>query len=72
MGLQASRQMARRFPDAPGLAALAGARNRFTVIDIDERGAAGERLLADVQRQFGGSKGISSGPFGRLPCLLPS
>ena len=56
MGLQASRQMALRFRDAPGLAAMAGARNRLTVIDIDECGAAGERLLADVQRQFGGSK----------------
>jgi hypothetical protein len=56
MGLQASKQMAIRFPDAPGLAAMAGARNRFTVVDIDERGAAGERLLADVQRQFGNSK----------------
>jgi hypothetical protein len=56
MGLQASRQMALRFPDAPGLAAMAGARNRFTIVDIDDRGAAGERLLADVQRQFGDSK----------------
>jgi hypothetical protein len=56
MGLRASQQMALRFPDAPGLAAMAGARNRFTVIDIDERGAAGERLLADVQRQFGNSR----------------
>jgi hypothetical protein len=56
MGLPASRQMALRFPDAPGLAAMAGARNRFTILDIDERGAPGERLLADVQRQFGQSK----------------
>jgi hypothetical protein len=58
MGLQASQQMALRFTDAPGLAAMAGARNRLTVVDIDERGTAGERLLADVQRQFGGSKVI--------------
>lgn len=58
MGLRASQQMALRFPDAPGVAAMAGARNRFTVIDIDERGAAGERLLADVQRQFGNSRFI--------------
>jgi hypothetical protein len=56
MGLPASKQMALRFPDAPGLAAMAGARNKFTVIDIDERGAMGERLLADVQRQFGNSR----------------
>jgi hypothetical protein len=47
-----------RFPDAPGLAAMSGARNRFTVIDIDERGAKGEHLLAEVQRQFGNSKVI--------------
>jgi hypothetical protein len=56
VGLPRSRQMVLRFADAPGLAAMAGARNRFTVIDIDERGAPGERLLADVQRQFGDSK----------------
>lgn len=56
IGLPASQQMAIRFPDAPGLAAVAGARNRFTVVDIDERGPAGERLLADVQRQFGNSR----------------
>jgi Bifunctional DNA primase/polymerase, N-terminal len=56
MGLPASRQMALRFSDAPGIAAMAGPRNKFTVIDVDERGAAGERLLADVQRQFGAPK----------------
>jgi hypothetical protein len=59
MGLRASQQMAIRFPDAPGLAAMAGARNKFTVIDIDERGAAGERMLADVQRQFGDAKVVA-------------
>ena len=59
MGLPASKQMVLRFPDAPGLAAMAGARNRFTVVDIDERGAAGERLLADVQRQFGNARVIT-------------
>jgi hypothetical protein len=59
MGLRASKEMAVRFPDAPGLAAMAGPRNRLTIIDIDERGAAGERLLADVQRQFGNAKVIS-------------
>jgi hypothetical protein len=51
MGLPA--YLALRFPDAPG---IAGPRNKFTVIDIDERGEAGERLLADVQRQFGDAK----------------
>ena len=66
MGLRASQQMALRFPDAPGLAAMAGPRNRFTIVDIDERGPAGERLLSDVQRQFGGSKVVvrtGSGSF---------
>jgi hypothetical protein len=58
MGLPASQRMALRFPDAPGLAAMAGARNRFTVIDVDERGVAGERLLADIQGRFGNSKFI--------------
>jgi hypothetical protein len=56
IGLPASRQIAFRFPDAPGLAAMAGERNKFTIIDIDERGAAGERLLGDVERQFGAPK----------------
>jgi len=56
MGLPASGDMALRFPDAPGIAAMAGPRNKLAVIDVDERGAAGERLLADVQRQFGAPK----------------
>jgi hypothetical protein len=56
MGLPASRKMAERFPDAPGLAAMAGARNRLTVVDIDARGAEGERLLADVQGEYGESR----------------
>jgi len=56
MGLPASRDMALSFPDAPGIAAMAGPRNKLAVIDIDERGEAGERLLADVQRQFGAPK----------------
>jgi hypothetical protein len=68
MGLPASRQMALRFPDAPGLAAMAGARNRFTIVDIDEKGAAGERLLADVQRQFGHSKVVVRTGSGGFHC----
>jgi hypothetical protein len=35
---------------------MAGAHNKFTIIDIDERGPASERLLADDQRQFGDSR----------------
>jgi hypothetical protein len=68
MGLQASSQMALRFPDAPGLAAMAGKRNRLTIVDIDERGAAGERLLADVQRQFGDSKVVVRTGSGGFHC----
>jgi hypothetical protein len=64
MGLRASEQMALRYPNAPGLAAMAGDRNRITVIDIDEHGAAGERLLADAQLQFGNSKFITRTPSG--------
>jgi len=56
MGLRASQQMALRFPDAPGLAAMAGMRNRLAIVDVDERGHAGERLLEDTQRQFGNAK----------------
>jgi hypothetical protein len=68
MGLPASKQMALRFPDAPGLAAMAGARNRFTIIDIDERGEPGERLLADIQRQFGQSKVVVRTGSGGFHC----
>jgi hypothetical protein len=68
MGLQASQQMALRFPDAQGLAAMAGARNRFTVVDIDERGAAGDRLLADVQRQFGNARIVVRTGSGGFHC----
>jgi hypothetical protein len=44
-----------KFPDADGLACMAGS---LTVIDIDARGAEGERLLADVQREVGESRFI--------------
>jgi bifunctional DNA primase/polymerase-like protein len=70
MGLPASRQMALRFPDAPGVAALAGARNKLTIIDIDERGPAGERLLADVQRQYGDSKFVARTGSGGFHCYF--
>ena len=33
VGLRASQQMILRFSDAPGLAAMAGARNNFTIIE---------------------------------------
>jgi hypothetical protein len=58
MGLRASQQMALRFRDAPGIAAMAGARNRLTIIDIDASGTEGERYLADVQQQYGKPKVI--------------
>jgi hypothetical protein len=62
--------MALRFPDAPGVAALAGARNKLTIIDIDERGPAGERLLADVQRQYGDSKFVARTGSGGFHCYF--
>ena len=68
MGLQASRQMALRFPDAPGVAAMAGARNRLTIVDIDEHGPAADRLLADVQHQFGESKVVVRTGSGGFHC----
>jgi hypothetical protein len=68
MGLRASRQIALRFPEAPGIAAMAGKRNRFTIVDIDERGPAGERLLADVQSQFGKSKVVVRTGSGGFHC----
>jgi hypothetical protein len=58
MGLPASRQLALKWGDAEGLACMAGPRNALTVVDIDARGAEGERLLADVQGEIGRSRFI--------------
>jgi hypothetical protein len=58
MGLPASRQLVLKYPDAEGLACMAGPRNKLTVVDIDERGAKGERLLADVQLEIGAAQFI--------------
>jgi hypothetical protein len=58
MGMNASRQLAMKWGDAEGLACMAGSRNKLTVIDIDARGAEGERLLADVQREAGEARFI--------------
>jgi hypothetical protein len=58
MGLPASRQLALKWGDAAGIACMAGPRNRLTVVDIDARGAEGERLLADVQGEIGRSRFI--------------
>lgn len=56
MGLRASRQLALKWGDAEGFGCMAGSHNRLTVVDIDARGAEGERLLADVQREIGSSR----------------
>jgi hypothetical protein len=53
MGLSASRQIALKFPDADGLAFMAGAKSKITVIDIDARGAEADRLLSDAMRRYG-------------------
>lgn len=53
MGLRASRQLPMKFPDADGLALMAGARNGITVIDIDARGAEADRMLADAMTRYG-------------------
>jgi Bifunctional DNA primase/polymerase, N-terminal/Primase C terminal 1 (PriCT-1) len=58
MGMNASRQLAMKWGDAEGLACMAGSRNKLTIIDIDARGAEGERLLADVQREAGEARFI--------------
>lgn len=57
--MRGSRQLALKFPDADGLACVAGQRNNLTVIDVDVGGAEGERLVADVQREVGGSRFIT-------------
>lgn len=56
IGLPASRQLVMKGLDGDGLACMAGARNKLTVIDIDARGSEGERLLADAQRDYGASR----------------
>lgn len=56
IGLPASRQLVMKGLDGDGLACMAGARNKLTVVDVDARGAEGERLLADAQRDFGASR----------------
>jgi Bifunctional DNA primase/polymerase, N-terminal len=56
VGLKGSRQLALKFPDSNGLACMAGARNRLTIIDIDARGAEADRLAAEAQRLHGRSR----------------
>lgn len=58
LGLPGSRQLVMKGLDGDGLACMAGARNKLTVIDIDARGAEGERYVADAQREYGRSKFI--------------
>jgi hypothetical protein len=58
MGLRASHQLVMKWGGAEGLACMAGARNRLTVVDVDARGAEGERLLADIQSEVGPSRFI--------------
>jgi hypothetical protein len=53
MGLRVSRQLPMKFPDADGLALMAGARNGITVIDVDARGAEADRMLADAMTRYG-------------------
>ena len=55
IGLRASQQLALRFLDTNGLACMAGARNRLTLVDIDARGAEADRLTADAQCMYGRS-----------------
>src|ERR1700745_1655820 len=58
MGLRASHQLVMKWGGAEGLACMAGARNRLTVVDVAARGAEGERLLADIQSEVGPSRFI--------------
>jgi hypothetical protein len=60
MGLPASNRLAtqQRFANTPGLFTLAGERSGLTVGDVDAKGSEGERLLADIQREYGPAKVI--------------
>jgi Bifunctional DNA primase/polymerase, N-terminal len=58
MGLPASRQLVLKGLDASGIACMAGARNRLTIIDIDAQGAEADRLMAEAQRMYGRSRFI--------------
>lgn len=53
MGLPASWQIALKFPDADGLAFMAGTKSKITVVDVDARGAEADRLLSDAMRRYG-------------------
>src|SRR4051794_14046969 len=57
-GIKGSQELALKFPDADGLACMAGPKNKLTVVDVDAKGAEGERLLAEVQNDFGPSRFI--------------
>lgn len=50
VGAPASAQLAIKFLDLPAAGFCAGRRNRLTVVDID---STDDRLVAEVQRQFG-------------------
>lgn len=58
IGLPASRQMVFKGLNAPGIACMAGPRNKLTIIDIDAQGAEADRLMAEAQRLYGRSRFI--------------
>ena len=58
MGLPASRQLVLKGLDADGIACMAGARNKLSVVDIDATGAEADRLMAEAQRLHGRSRFI--------------
>src|SRR5262245_32663634 len=58
MGLPASCQLVMKGLDSDALACMGGQRNRLTILDIDARGAKGERLLEDAQCVYGPSEFI--------------
>jgi hypothetical protein len=57
VGISGSAQLAIKIPDAPGIACMAGqGLVKLTLVDIDARGSEADRLLGDVQNQFGPPK----------------
>jgi hypothetical protein len=62
-GRPASREIARKFPDAQALGFFAGARNKITVLDID---TTDERVMADALTRHGQTPLISRTASGKF------
>jgi hypothetical protein len=61
VGAEGSRRLVIKFPEATAAGFVAGRRNRITVVDID---SADERLVAEIEAQFGRTPLLVQTPSG--------